>query len=250
MTTRPLFSVITVTKDNFQGLKNTHTSLACQSFRDFEWIVINGGSDEATAAYLNTTAAFHISEPDRGIYDAMNKGIKRAKGRYLLFLNAGDRLAGMQVLERVHQSIHSNHPDFIYGDSLESIADAQNYKRAKSYTTINQGMFTHHQAMFYKGGILKEQIYDSRYIISADYEFTLRFLDKAQNIYYMGEPLCIFESGGISQMRAFKGRAEQFIIRQKRHYNMALNMLIFMRQALGWSARCALPGFYWKLKAR
>ncbi len=85
-----LFSVITVTRNNLVGLRRTHESLRIQSCGDYEWIVVDGASDDGTADYLKKTGANWVSEPDRGIYDAMNKGIARAQGRWLIFMNAGD----------------------------------------------------------------------------------------------------------------------------------------------------------------
>lgn len=117
--TSPLFSIITVTLNNIAGLKETHRSLKLQTFRDFEWIVMDGGSNDASADYLKTTDAQWHSEKDEGLYDAMNEGIARAKGDYLLFLNAGDMFADAGILEEIAKHAEKK-PDFIYGDALET----------------------------------------------------------------------------------------------------------------------------------
>ena len=88
-------SIITVNLNNCDGLKKTIDSVVAQTFKDFEWIVIDGGSTDGSKELIEQYAehfAYWVSEPDKGIYNAMNKGIKVAKGEYLLFLNSGDFL--------------------------------------------------------------------------------------------------------------------------------------------------------------
>ena len=82
-----LFTIITITKDNAAGLQKTWKSLMSQTCTDYEWIVIDGNSSDGTKSLLKSTDAKWVSEPDNGIYDAMNKGIDKAKGDWLLFLS-------------------------------------------------------------------------------------------------------------------------------------------------------------------
>ena len=99
-----LLSIITINYNNKNGLQKTIDSVVSQSFRDFEWIVIDGGSTDGSRELIEQYAdhfAFWISEPDTGIYNAMNKGIKAAKGEYILFLNSGDALYQRRALESV-----------------------------------------------------------------------------------------------------------------------------------------------------
>src|SRR5690606_1825584 len=97
--------LITVTKDNLFGLQVTAQSIQAQSEKDYEWIVIDGASTDGTQDYLQSAPAAWISETDRGIYDAMNKGIERATGRYVLFLNAGDMLSDPDILSTLARII-------------------------------------------------------------------------------------------------------------------------------------------------
>ena len=102
-------SIITINYNNLAGLQKTIESVVSQTFRDFEWIVIDGGSVDGSRELIERYAnsfSYWVSEPDKGIYNAMNKGIVVAKGDYLLFLNSGDWLCDEMALERSF----SHHP--------------------------------------------------------------------------------------------------------------------------------------------
>src|SRR5262245_38437900 len=91
---RPLFSIVTITYNDLAGFRETAASVAGQTFKNFEWIVVDGGSTDGTLDFLDVFPRRpdqRISEPDKGIYDAMNKGIERASGVYTIFMNGGDR---------------------------------------------------------------------------------------------------------------------------------------------------------------
>ncbi len=251
MPNAPLFAIITVTYNNIAGLKRTAGSVNAQNLKDYEWIVIDGGSTDGSAEWLKESKTNWVSEPDRGIYDAMNKGIRKSSGEYLLFLNAGDTLAGKDVLQSLEQEIKNQRtsPDFIYGDSLELNKTGKHlHKPARTHKKNLSGMFTHHQAMLYRREALGDLRYSLRYDIAADYDFTLRFLKKTKNILYWPQPLCVFEAGGVSQQQALKGRAEQFEIRQTLGINPSANAAIFITQTAAWHFRRLFPFVYWALK--
>lgn len=236
------FSIITVTRNNICGLRKTRRSLQAQRFEDYEWIVIDGASTDGTAAWLRETDAAWVSEPDNGIYDAMNKGIARARGKYLIFMNAGDECAGPACLEKIAEYADA---DFIYCDALE----AGHYKKARPHEKINYGMFTHHQAMIYRRELMEKLRYDTNYTIAADYKFTLQFLRKARNISYAPFPFCVFEQGGASQREAAKGRNEQFRIRQELGTcGWFRNAGIYALQTAALAIRYLMPGVYWFAK--
>ena len=213
----PLFSIVTITWNNKDGFIKTHKSLNAQSFQTYEWIVVDGASNDGTLDYIKEQNLNEkcVSEKDRGIYHAMNKGIDRANGDYLLFLNAGDELADMDILSTLSKSINAHKPDFIYGDALEE-TNAPNpfYKKARTHKRVLWGMFTHHQAMLYRRDVVGDLRYNENYKIASDYEFTVRFLKRAKNIHYIPCAICLFERGGISQRQMKLGRVEQFKIRR------------------------------------
>lgn len=252
----PLFSIITITRNHKSGLSKTAKSILEQTSQNYEWIIIDGASTDGTENdFINYSTAKIISEPDRGIYDAMNKGIDKATGDYLIFMNAGDVFASSDVLEKI-APLTKSHPHFIYGDSLED----RYYKAARSHHKINWGMFTHHQSMFYNRKDLGLLRYDLNYKIAADYDLTIRFLfpsplgrgikgeGSGLYIFYTPTPICIFETGGISQTNAKQGRDEQFTSRQKnKSCGQLKNHLIRLIQFIRYIIRKYMPLIYWKI---
>lgn len=244
----PLFSIITITKDNLEGLRHTAQSVQGQSSNDYEWIVIDGDSNDGTKDFLKTLKAVAISEPDRGLYHAMNKGIDLARGPYLIFMNAGDSFADPDILSTLTKTIQTFRPDFLYGDALE---DNGFYKKARSHTAIKRGMFTHHQAMVYAKDTIADLRYDETYKIAADYDFTVRVLKHCRTPHYIPCAFCYFAAGGISQRSMRLGRREQFTARQK--LNLCppwANLLIYMKQKLAAELRLAAPDFYSKIRQK
>lgn len=249
---KPLFSLISVTKNNLSGLQKTYKSIQKQYLIDFEWLIIDGNSTDGTPEWIKNHAPNGISEPDNGIYDAMNKGIERAGGQYLLFLNAGDALAEENTLQKLAATIEkSGAPDFIYGDSYEDIAGAKPfYKTARSHSSIARGMFTHHQAMLYNADAIGGLRYDLRYKLAADYDFTARFLSKINVAHKCPFPICIFESGGVSQTHAADSRAEEAQIREDLKLGSPLtNKLTLLRQRAALTVRQRFPSLYVTLKS-
>lgn len=247
------FSLCTVTKNNAAGLQKTWKSIDFQTFTDFEWLVQDGASDDNSLEILASTSAQTQSAPDSGIYDAMNRLIERAKGRYILFLNAGDALGQPDTLKTLHEALLTTNPAFAYGDSLEDLGESQKPKAAKSHTQIANGMFTHHQAMLYNCECIGTLRYNTAYKIAADYDFTARFLKSSLHGHvraiHIPQPICIFESGGLSQQNAAHGRREQFEIRKNlKLCSPAQNQAITVLQALNWQLRRHAPALYWLLK--
>ena len=215
------FSIITITKNNSEGLSRTETSVKSQTYKDYEWIVIDG-----------------VKENDTGIYNAMNKGIERSKGDYLIFMNAGDEFANSKILKKISKLEF----DFIFGDSIED----GNLKKAKPAHKIKYGMITHHQAMVYKRSAMDNLRYDEEYKLAADYKFSLEFLAKTNDIAYLPIPICIFEVGGISQTQAAIARREEKKIRKE--LNLRIPLITF-KQLIASLIKKHCPIVYWKLRS-
>ncbi|MDP7142169.1 MAG: glycosyltransferase family 2 protein [Alphaproteobacteria bacterium] len=254
-------SIITVTRNNKQGLAETAESIAVQDNQSYEWIIVDGNSTDGSIAYIQDIRGQYprvhiISEDDKGIYDAMNKGLNKASGEYVIFMNAGDQFASHDVIARMADCTKTldGVPDLIYGDSLEQISQANRrcfYKKARHHRTIPFGMFTHHQAMAYKRILCSSMRYDQNYAIAADYKFTLLFCENVRNIQYLKHPICIFEAGGISQRRTKQGRREQFLIRKEtQRVNPVTNLFIYTGQSIMMFFRKTMPWLYHLLKKR
>ncbi len=227
------FSIITICKNNILPLKQTHLSISKQTTSDYEWIVIDGGSSDGTQDWLkNNIASSWNSEPDNGIYDAMNKGIAMAKGKYLIFMNSGDCFDADHILADSKKAIErQNFPAFVYGDSLDIAEDGSSYyRKAKSYKKNWKGMITQHQAMFFNLGKLGNLKYSEDYKLSGDYAFISSFLKNKNNtdFLYLNFPICRFSMGGLNESKRFEAIKEDYEIR-KEIINLPLisNMVLY-----------------------
>lgn len=179
MNIKPQLSIITVNLNNAEGLKNTIESVFNQTFTSTEFIIIDGGSTDGSLAIIEkykNKFDFWISEPDTGVFQAMNKGIRKANGEYLLFLNSGDFLVDEKVLKSVFSTPHSE--DYLLGKC--NISD-----KGKVTSTINPpyrltfgDLYTGgiaHQASFIKKEVFsKYGLYDETFRYGGHDEFCIR----------------------------------------------------------------------------
>jgi putative colanic acid biosynthesis glycosyltransferase len=190
---------------------------------------------------------------DDGPYDGMNRGLERARGRYVLFLNAGDSLVGVDTLERVSDWLHY-HPeaDLALFDALEipAAGQAARYKPARRPEQRLWGMPTHHQAMIFRTDMIRALGgYGTDYRIAADYDLYLRAWRHRAQIERAGLPLCRFAPAGLSAREAALGRREQAAIRRKvMGLDPLSNMVIGAAQGLALNLRQRLPGLYGRLR--
>ena len=155
MPEKPLISIITVNLNDVEGLKRTMTSVFEQTYKEYEYIVIDGGSTDGSKEYIESHSDkidTWVSEKDSGIYNAMNKGIKVATGEYFLFLNSGDWLHKVNILE-ITAPVFSNNYSIYYGN-VERIYNG-NKKKIKTYPSqLSFSFFIDsalaHQAVFIK----------------------------------------------------------------------------------------------------
>lgn len=179
---RPLISVITITYNAAETLPLTMESVAEQTFKDFEHIVVDGASKDDTiivARRMGKPGLRIISEPDDGLYDAMNKGLKKARGRYLIFLNSGDRFHSPDTLRAYADAIVERNPDIIYGET--DIVDIEGKRLGPRHLSVpeiltvdsfSEGMLICHQAFMVRKDIAP--LYDTDYRFSADYDWCIR----------------------------------------------------------------------------
>lgn len=217
------FSVITIVYNGENCIKKTIDSVVSQTYKNYEYIIIDGSSKDDTLKICDQhkeKVSKIMSEPDEGLYDAMNKGIDNANGDYIIFMNCDDTFYDEFVLEKVAQAIKTNNrPDFIYGDAIEVSEDEsqQFLKKSRPHNWIWYGMFTHHQAMFYKMNIIKNNNlnYDLEYKIAADYAFTSNYLKYCQSFLYLDFIFCGFKQGGISNINAKSSLEELLKIKKE-----------------------------------
>lgn len=187
----PKFSIITVTYNAEKVLEDTIQSIITQTYKNIEYIIVDGASTDTTLAIIEKYKEhIHVvSEPDKGLYDAMNKGIKLATGDYLCFLNAGDSLHEDDTLQLMVHSIHGSElPDILYGET--AIVDkAQHFLHMRrlsapehlKWKSFRQGMLVCHQAFFARHTIMEP--YDLNYRFSADFDWCIRLMKKARTLH-------------------------------------------------------------------
>ncbi len=188
---KPLFSIITICYNAEKTIGQTLRSVTSQHYDRIEYIIIDGASKDKTLdviAPFKSRIACLISEPDKGIYDAMNKGLEKATGDYVWFMNAGDTFYADYTLEEVVAGIQGEKlPDILYGetaimDASGTIVGARRLKAPEVLTwkSFRQGMLVCHQSFVARRAIAEP--YDLRYRYSADVDWCIRCMKKADTI--------------------------------------------------------------------
>ena len=208
------YSIITVNFNNKEGLRKTIESVINQTFHDFEFIVIDGGSTDGSADVLkeyDTQIDYWVSEPDGGIYQGMNKGIKKAKGEYLNFMNSGDCFYAIDVLENV--SKYDTNADFIVGKDYH-----YNNETHLGHASIQPPRTTmihffvatlDHQSSFIKRELFKDSLYDESHRLVSDWIFfTEKIVKENKQVQFIPDIICNREEGGLSDQQWEKNREE------------------------------------------
>jgi len=198
-------SVITVVFNDLDGLKLTQRSVLEQEGADFEWIVHDGGSGEKTTSFLQSLGSKvrWVSEPDQGIYDAMNRGVSKCTGEYVVFMNAGDTFHDSTTLAKVAEALRIGEQaaDILFGGAMLSFPGSGRMvyrppRLAENY--IWHGLPANHQATFYRKSMLDTTPYDLQYPLCGDYYLASALIRKGARAVYLDEPLAKFEVGGQS----------------------------------------------------
>lgn len=218
---RPLFSIVTVTYNAETTLPRTLESVREQSCRLFEWLVIDGASTDRTVAIARESGiaeAKVVSAPDRGIYDAMNKGIDMSTGDYLIFLNAGDTLHSPDTLQTYADAIMDNdYPGIVYGRT--DIVDNRGHRLGSRHLeppehltldSFKDGMCVSHQSMAVLKKVAGE--YDLRYRLSADYEWAIRCLQRSRRNVFIPKVVSDYLYEGLTTRNRRRSLMERFRI--------------------------------------
>ena len=235
-------SIVTITYNAARTLQRTLDSVACQTYADIEHLIIDGASKDDTvliAQRYQEQSRHEVviqSEPDRGLYDAMNKGLQKATGDYLVFLNAGDTLYAPDTIETVVK--HTKLPSLgegmgvgvIYGDT--AITDAEGHflhlrthrpPETLSWKSFKQGMLVCHQAFYVRTEIARECPYDLQYRHSADVDWCIRVMREAEKrqmpLVNTHAILANFEEGGDTTQHHRDSLKERFRV-MAHHYGL------------------------------
>ena len=201
-------SIITINYNNKDGLQKTINSVISQTFKEYEWIIIDGNSSDGSKELIEQYSQYitwRISEPDNGIYNAMNKGIKQSNGEYILFLNSGDWLYDNKILERVVQ--HKFIEDFIIFDILLSYPQKDTLRNLdllneNILSFLYQDTFPHQSTLIKRSIFTKHGFYEEQYKYVADWilSFKACILSNATYKYYKGIILSHYDMTGISSI--------------------------------------------------
>ena len=224
----PKFSIITVTYNAGKVMEDTIQSVIFQTYRNVEYIIVDGGSTDHTLEVANKyrdRISKIISEPDKGLYDAMNKGIRLATGDYLCFLNAGDELHENETLQKMVHTLNANQlPDVIYGET--AIVDEQGHflhmrrlsaPKQLHWKSFKQGMLVCHQAFFARRELAVAHPYDLQYRFSADFDWCIRIMKQSQYLHNTGLILVDYLNEGMTTRNHKASLKERFRIMAK-HY--------------------------------
>ncbi|MBK3516564.1 glycosyltransferase family 2 protein [Carboxylicivirga marina] len=219
----PVMSIVTIVYNGIETLQKTIDSIANQSYSAIEYIIIDGASSDGTINLIKDNEASvskWISEPDNGLYDAMNKGLKMASGDYVWFINSGDEIYNRMSIEHMVNGFNDNWPDVIYGDTV--MIDSEGHEiggrrlqppKDLSWKDFKNGMLVSHQSILVSTKIAK--LYNTKYRFSADFEWCLQALMEAQLIHNTNQTLSRFLDGGLTKQNIIPGLRERFDIMRR-----------------------------------
>ena len=231
----PKFSIITVTYNAGKVLEDTILSVISQTYRNVEYIIVDGGSKDNTLEIIDKYSKHiskMVSEPDKGLYDAMNKGIRMATGDYLCFLNAGDKFHEKETLQQIAETLKDKDlPDVIYGETaiVDETGKFLHMRRLSTPERLNwksfkQGMLVCHQAFLAKRELALKYPYDMQYRFSADFDWCIRIMKEAKCLHNTRLTLIDYLNEGMTTRNHKASLKERFRIMAK-HYGWVSTIL-------------------------
>ena len=238
-----LLSIITINRNNATGLEKTMKSVLSQTCIDFEYIVIDGASTDDSVEVLRRYASVYgdrikwLSEPDKGIYNAMNKGIRKATGEYVEFLNSGDCLASEDVVSRMYAELKGmGRPSILYGNMLKDMPDGTILRdkcfagREITFLGFYTGTLNHSPAYIRRDLFDKYGLYDESLKIVSDWKWYLQTIVLGEETpFYADIDVTLFDMNGISETNLDLRNEE------KRREMEALVKSAFLKDYESWS---------------
>ncbi|GHV66537.1 hypothetical protein FACS1894199_10170 [Bacteroidia bacterium] len=238
--THPQITVVTVTFNAAAVLEKTMLSVINQTYAPVEYIVIDGCSTDGSVEIIKKyedRLSYWISEPDRGMYDAMNKGIDKASGEWICFLNSGDTFVDNQSVEKIASELQSSDIqslDIIYGNILIENADGSyREKIAKEPCNIHR-MYFCHQAAFTKTSLLKIYNFDETYKLSADLKFFKQCYYARKHFLHASFPVSVYDMNGLSNINRQAGLLDNIKVIKAIDKGWSKYRFIFKLQCVIW----------------
>ena len=211
-------TIVTVVFNDKVGLEDTILSVLNQSYQNIEYLIIDGGSTDGTVDVIRNYEnhlAYWCSEPDGGIYDAMNKGINRATGEWIIFMNAKDKFADSFVLQKLHNYFISD-TDVIIGNTVmddhQQLREFKARKNRNISSKLTTSMGFYHQSSLVRTALAKQYPFDVRYHLAADFGMFFELYRNQYKFVYVDFPISYFDTTGVSMNNVYQGKLETFNI--------------------------------------
>jgi glycosyltransferase involved in cell wall biosynthesis len=229
------FSIITVVFNGEKLIEGTIQSVLNQTYPNIEYIIVDGASKDGTMdivnKYVDKQAIRWVSEPDKGLYDAMNKGLKMATGDFVLFLNAGDHLFSNQVLEKMAVQT-TDKTDILYGETMlvddsrrrvgtRTAMSVQKLPENLTWQSMKQGMVVCHQSFLPRRTLTPQYIPNN---LAADIDWVIKCLKKAKNVVNTHIIVSEYLMGGMSKKRHNQSLKDRYNV-LKEHFGFIPNVL-------------------------
>lgn len=215
----PVVSVITVCRNAGANLRQTMETVFAQTYPAIEYIIIDGGSTDGSLTYVDENLdkiAYFISEPDGGIYEAMNKGIKVATGEWIIFMNAGDYFVSPNTISDV-MALDLSEADLVYGNSRFIMKDRSLRIPARPLDTMWQRISFSHQSLFARTHLMKQHPFSEKLRVVADYEFYFKMYSTGKRLKYVPLDIAYILPGGFSEKALWRRTIERWsVVRQYR----------------------------------
>lgn len=203
----PKITIVTVVRNAESTIEQTMLSVLHQTYSNIEYIIVDGASTDGTLQIIknyesrimngefpNIVSFKFISEPDKGIYDAMNKGIDMATGEWMLFLNSGDRLATEKIFSQLFEEKQYKNVDVVYGNIILEYSFGRYYQKPLPIENITKMMVTPHPATFIRTNILQFYKFDTKFKIVADYDLMRRLYADNKKFQHVDCIVSVFEA--------------------------------------------------------
>ena len=231
---KPIITIITVVRNCEETIEKTILSVINQNYQNIEYVIIDGMSTDNTLNIIKKyekDLSYFVSESDKGIYDAMNKGIQLATGDWVNFMNAGDYFFDNSTTSLVVSEIGKHNFDIIYCDfvALDNSTNAKTLEAARSIDSIVKGSVFSHQSCFIKSDVLKINKFDLKYKIAADYNQILLLYLSGKIFHHIELPLAIMTIDGLSysNIDTYKEQAK-IIQKHKLNFKYTLNFILLI----------------------
>lgn len=247
-------SIVTVSYNAGLAIEKTIKSVIAQSYNNIQYLIIDGGSDDSTLSVIEKYRAYisyFVSEPDKGIYDAMNKAINVATGEWIIFMNAGDLLID-GVLNKIFVKQIDCLIDVIYGDTVIKYPFGNRYIKAGFFTNNDIDLPFCHQSVIVRTKYMKQYHFDLGYKVAADYNFFYSLYKEGRKFLYVPIPIAQYDAIGFSTSRVLETYKEVCSINGHNHglkYYLVYLYLILRRTIMNFIPEYFLSS-YRKLKYR